>query len=580
MATEWFYTKDDEKIGPVSTSDLKSLAETGQLTADDFVWKEGLADWKPASSIKGLFSSPTATPAPPPPLPKLSVVEPQSTSAAVIPPTEQATKAMRSMFGTLKGAVGGALGSLQGSPKSTSSATSTDSSLESKEDVDDEDAAEVEPPPRLPENVAQADVLAQCEVTYRGGHPQQTDDGDGILYLATNGVYFIADNPAHDIAVPYSEIIEVLTPVLGSYSKQMIAKGKTAKNLAKVGTNLTRLAGGFLGGMEGRAVRAIGATATGAAADQSNLGPLPKNRLAVITVEGAVKHKVVFDVMAPKKDEMEQQADLFWRRVASVRSKFFNPAARPQPAAPIPMLPTGTTQESGPGVTPQQGMTGQGFYISRSGVVSGPYSETTIRQMIQQGSLGPNDTVRIEVWLPVAMFGLLGMSISPMAGGGAVTNSAVGIADQVAAPNSRRSMVPTIAAAAGGLAAGVAVASLLSPKTAQAATRGMRRQPVHSNPGHGVPIDTDGDGVPDAVGFDNDHDGRFDAIGIDTDHDGKIDALGIDRDQDGHIEVMGRDTDHDGHLDTFGFDTDHDGEIDAVAHDYDGDGDFDDYSDA
>ncbi len=164
--------------------------------------------------------------------------------------------------------------------------------------------------------------------------------------------------------------------------------------------------------------------------------------------------------------------------------------------------------------------------------------------------------------------------------GGLAAISAVGIADQVAAPNSRRSMVPTIAAAAGGLAAGVAVASLLSPKTAQAATRGMRRQPVHSNPGHGVPIDTDGDGVPDAVGFDNDHDGRFDAIGIDTDHDGKIDALGIDRDQDGHIEVMGRDTDHDGHLDTFGFDTDHDGEIDAVAHDYDGDGDVDDYSDA
>jgi len=55
MASQWFYTQDEERMGPVSSEELKQLAESGELTADDLVWKEGMADWKPASQLKGLF---------------------------------------------------------------------------------------------------------------------------------------------------------------------------------------------------------------------------------------------------------------------------------------------------------------------------------------------------------------------------------------------------------------------------------------------------------------------------------------------------------------------------------------------
>ena len=72
MAAEWYYSKGDQRIGPVSESDLKSLAESGQLTAEDLVRQEGLADWQPASKISGLFpSTPTTTSTSvPPPLPQ------------------------------------------------------------------------------------------------------------------------------------------------------------------------------------------------------------------------------------------------------------------------------------------------------------------------------------------------------------------------------------------------------------------------------------------------------------------------------------------------------------------------------
>ena len=73
MAAEWYYSKDGQQHGPVSASVLKNLAKTGNLLPTDLIWKEGMAEWKPASNIKGLFSampvsaaeSPKASPASP-----------------------------------------------------------------------------------------------------------------------------------------------------------------------------------------------------------------------------------------------------------------------------------------------------------------------------------------------------------------------------------------------------------------------------------------------------------------------------------------------------------------------------------
>jgi len=54
MAQEWYYAQGDRKVGPISEAELKALAATGKLSADDLVWKDGMADWQPAGRLKGL----------------------------------------------------------------------------------------------------------------------------------------------------------------------------------------------------------------------------------------------------------------------------------------------------------------------------------------------------------------------------------------------------------------------------------------------------------------------------------------------------------------------------------------------
>lgn len=65
MSAEWYYTKDGQKHGPVSAAELKALAQAGKFAPTDMVWKAGMAEWKVASSVKGLF--PVPAPAAPPP---------------------------------------------------------------------------------------------------------------------------------------------------------------------------------------------------------------------------------------------------------------------------------------------------------------------------------------------------------------------------------------------------------------------------------------------------------------------------------------------------------------------------------
>jgi hypothetical protein len=69
----WYYAVDDQEHGPITSAQLKSLAEAGKLKPDDLVWREGLDDWKPAREVSGLFAAGqkttprTTEPAPPPP---------------------------------------------------------------------------------------------------------------------------------------------------------------------------------------------------------------------------------------------------------------------------------------------------------------------------------------------------------------------------------------------------------------------------------------------------------------------------------------------------------------------------------
>lgn len=62
----WFYTREGERLGPVTLVELRTKAQEGGLNPRlDLVWTEGMADWKPAGEIEGLFERRTVV-APPP----------------------------------------------------------------------------------------------------------------------------------------------------------------------------------------------------------------------------------------------------------------------------------------------------------------------------------------------------------------------------------------------------------------------------------------------------------------------------------------------------------------------------------
>ena len=52
---EWYYAAGGNQAGPVGSDELKRLAASGELKPTDLVWRDGLADWTPASKIQGLF---------------------------------------------------------------------------------------------------------------------------------------------------------------------------------------------------------------------------------------------------------------------------------------------------------------------------------------------------------------------------------------------------------------------------------------------------------------------------------------------------------------------------------------------
>lgn len=54
--SEWHYAKNGQQFGPINTTQLKQLAAEGQLAPTDMIWKEGMAEWAPAGSVKGLFT--------------------------------------------------------------------------------------------------------------------------------------------------------------------------------------------------------------------------------------------------------------------------------------------------------------------------------------------------------------------------------------------------------------------------------------------------------------------------------------------------------------------------------------------
>jgi hypothetical protein len=55
-SASYYYSKDGKSLGPVSLEELRQLAASGQLRPQDMVWNKDAGQWRPASSVAGLFS--------------------------------------------------------------------------------------------------------------------------------------------------------------------------------------------------------------------------------------------------------------------------------------------------------------------------------------------------------------------------------------------------------------------------------------------------------------------------------------------------------------------------------------------
>ncbi|MHC4796503.1 MAG: DUF4339 domain-containing protein, partial [Planctomycetota bacterium] len=67
---EWYYHKNNQQMGPISSQELKQLAQTGELKPTDLVWKEGMDNWAPAQQVHTLFPQGAINTPPPSPPPR------------------------------------------------------------------------------------------------------------------------------------------------------------------------------------------------------------------------------------------------------------------------------------------------------------------------------------------------------------------------------------------------------------------------------------------------------------------------------------------------------------------------------
>ena len=63
---KWFHARGDRRQGPFTSKELQDLAARGVITPETLIWREGLAEWIPASRTKGLFTASSKFQSPPP----------------------------------------------------------------------------------------------------------------------------------------------------------------------------------------------------------------------------------------------------------------------------------------------------------------------------------------------------------------------------------------------------------------------------------------------------------------------------------------------------------------------------------
>jgi hypothetical protein len=51
---QWYYSKNSTQLGPVEQGEMIAKISSGEITASDLVWREGMADWLPCGQVPEL----------------------------------------------------------------------------------------------------------------------------------------------------------------------------------------------------------------------------------------------------------------------------------------------------------------------------------------------------------------------------------------------------------------------------------------------------------------------------------------------------------------------------------------------
>ena len=60
----WYFAQGEAEQGPLTESQIRSMASTGTLRRDDLVWREGMKQWVPAREVPDLFQAAPAAASP------------------------------------------------------------------------------------------------------------------------------------------------------------------------------------------------------------------------------------------------------------------------------------------------------------------------------------------------------------------------------------------------------------------------------------------------------------------------------------------------------------------------------------
>jgi len=52
---QWYYSKNGVQLGPVGMAELRAKLATGEVSPAELVWRDGMADWVPASQVPELM---------------------------------------------------------------------------------------------------------------------------------------------------------------------------------------------------------------------------------------------------------------------------------------------------------------------------------------------------------------------------------------------------------------------------------------------------------------------------------------------------------------------------------------------